>query len=440
MKKKIHCCLFSLFIAASFQDITAQNIAINPTGAQPDTSAMLDVSSTVKGFLLPRMTTAQRNAIPLPAKGLIVYNTSTNELNINTGTAAAASWSTLSLSTAVTSDGWGLSGNSGTSSSNFIGTTDGQPLTFKVNGTTAGYLGLSGSSFATSFGVSSGAAFQGTAIGANANASNNNLATALGYNATAAGYQSVAVGANSKTGSNNDAIAIGVSSYANSYRGIAIGSSAQTGSNNDAIAIGVGANATGYQSTAIGNGATATGQNSTAIGNGASVSNANYISIGNTSVTAIRGQVNFTTYSDGRFKTNIRENVPGLDFIMKLRPVTYNWDIHKFNAHNRGEDYQLYPASYKNGDEAAILAKEKITYTGFIAQEVEHAAKASQFDFSGVLKPANEKDAYSLSYAEFVVPLVKATQELTLTLEKQQKTISLLQKKIARLERKHSKK
>jgi autotransporter adhesin len=72
----------------------------------------------------------------------------------------------------------------------------------------------------------------------------------------------------------------------------------------------------------LGNGATASGQNSTAIGNGADVNNANYISIGNASVTAIRAQVNFTTYSDGRFKTNIRNDMPGLDFILKLRPVS----------------------------------------------------------------------------------------------------------------------
>lgn len=76
----------------------AQNIAINSTGSQPDTSAMLDVSSTIKGFLPPRMTTTQRNAIPLPAKGLVVYNTSTNSLDLNTGTSASPSWSALSTS------------------------------------------------------------------------------------------------------------------------------------------------------------------------------------------------------------------------------------------------------------------------------------------------------------------------------------------------------
>jgi uncharacterized protein (TIGR02145 family) len=52
----------------------------------PDASSVLDVSSTTKGFLSPRMTTTQRNAISLPAAGLTIYNTITNCLNFYTGT------------------------------------------------------------------------------------------------------------------------------------------------------------------------------------------------------------------------------------------------------------------------------------------------------------------------------------------------------------------
>lgn len=75
--------------------VIAQNIAINSTGNLPDTSAMLDVSSTIKGFLTPRMTTAQRSAIPLPAKGLMIYNTTDNTFKVNTGTSGTPSWSTV---------------------------------------------------------------------------------------------------------------------------------------------------------------------------------------------------------------------------------------------------------------------------------------------------------------------------------------------------------
>ena len=63
------CCLF--VANHSF----AQGLSVNATGSAADTSAMLDVSSTSKGMLVPRMTTAQRNAIALPATGLMIYQT-----------------------------------------------------------------------------------------------------------------------------------------------------------------------------------------------------------------------------------------------------------------------------------------------------------------------------------------------------------------------------
>ena len=55
----------------------AQNVAINATGNSADASAMLDVSSTTKGFLPPRMTTIQRTGIPSPVNGLMVFDTDT---------------------------------------------------------------------------------------------------------------------------------------------------------------------------------------------------------------------------------------------------------------------------------------------------------------------------------------------------------------------------
>jgi uncharacterized protein (TIGR02145 family) len=49
-------------------------VSINITGDPPDNSAMLDVKSSSKGFLPPRMTTTERDAITNPAEGLIIYN------------------------------------------------------------------------------------------------------------------------------------------------------------------------------------------------------------------------------------------------------------------------------------------------------------------------------------------------------------------------------
>lgn len=55
--------------------LSAQGISINTNGAGADTSAMLDIVSTSKGLLIPRMTQVQRNAIPVPATGLLIYQT-----------------------------------------------------------------------------------------------------------------------------------------------------------------------------------------------------------------------------------------------------------------------------------------------------------------------------------------------------------------------------
>jgi len=68
-----------LFFAYNFN--IAQNVGIGAESFTPDSSAMLEVKSTEKGFLPPRMTTQQRDAIQSPAEGLVIYNTTTNCLN-----------------------------------------------------------------------------------------------------------------------------------------------------------------------------------------------------------------------------------------------------------------------------------------------------------------------------------------------------------------------
>ena len=78
-KKNLHLNLVWLavlgfIILFSVNNSKAQSVAINATGAAADPSAMLDVSSTTKGLLIPRMTIAQRHLI-LPVTGLMVYQT-----------------------------------------------------------------------------------------------------------------------------------------------------------------------------------------------------------------------------------------------------------------------------------------------------------------------------------------------------------------------------
>ncbi|OFY73285.1 MAG: hypothetical protein A2275_03230 [Bacteroidetes bacterium RIFOXYA12_FULL_35_11] len=57
--------------------LAAQGTSISSTGANPDNSSMLDIISTTKGLLFPRMTTAQRDGIAAPANSLFIFNTTT---------------------------------------------------------------------------------------------------------------------------------------------------------------------------------------------------------------------------------------------------------------------------------------------------------------------------------------------------------------------------
>ena len=184
--------------------------------------------------------------------------------------------------------------------------------------------------------------------------------------------------------------------------------------------------ATGQGNTCIGFAATpdVTTDNYTGIGYnvGTASSTSNSVEIGNSSVSWIGGQVGWSTYSDERIKDNITENVPGLAFINKLRPVTYNLNIHKQNE-------MIYKDKKNQEDWDSKYDIEKIRMTGFIAQEVEKAANEVNYNFSGVVKSKDENGIYSLRYSEFVVPLVKAVQE-------QQKIIEALTKRIEQLEKK----
>jgi trimeric autotransporter adhesin len=155
--------------------------------------------------------------------------------------------------------------------------------------------------------------------------------------------------------------------------------------------------------------------NVVAIGKGTICTDVSQARIGNSATTSIGGYANWTNISDGRVKKNIKQNVPGLAFINKLQPVTYNLDldaIDKIVQYVR-KDSTGKAVPYNKAEQTARLAKEKVVYTGFVAQDVEKIAKNLNYDFSGVDAAKNDKDLYGLRYAEFVVPLVKAVQELS---------------------------
>ena len=150
-------------------------------------------------------------------------------------------------------------------------------------------------------------------------------------------------------------------------------------------------------------------------------------------MSSIGGQGGWTTISDERVKENFKDDVQGLAFIMKLKPVTYNYSIEKSNRLQNRIDTTDWTGKYDI---------EKIKFSGFRAQEVEKAAQEAGYYFSGVDKPESGNGLWGLRYAEFVVPMIKGMQEqqdMINTLKEQnkeqQKMIEELQKKITELER-----
>ena len=77
------------------------SLAINADGNAPAASALLDVQSTEKGILIPRMTTVQRDAIVAPSQGLLIYDTTLDLFAYYTNT----SWIPLSTSQIIDDDG-----------------------------------------------------------------------------------------------------------------------------------------------------------------------------------------------------------------------------------------------------------------------------------------------------------------------------------------------
>jgi hypothetical protein len=274
----------------------------------------------------------------------------------------------------------------------------------------------------------------------------------IGNNNTGIGHQSLGY---NETGSNNTAIGYyamneNTSGDDNTATGFGALEENTTGFDNTAGGIrSLQLNTTGYRNTAYGRStgsfnnsnihctfigfdadqAVATDfDNSTALGSFSRITASNQVRIGNTNITSIGGYEDWSNLSDGRYKRNISEDVPGLPFILALRPVTYNLDVYGLAAHlqeNRIEDAdKLYDNTPGRPDAATLKsreAKSQTRRTGFIAQEVERAAQSIGYDFNGVDKPQSEDGLYGLRYAEFVVPLVKAVQEQQVEIERLKK-------------------
>ena len=260
--------------------------------SNPNSSSILDISSSNKGVLFPRMDLATA-PIDSPVEGLVVWNTDLANEGANAGLFYwnGSAWVSLisndKLDSQIQSiqssssggasgvDVWQKGGNEA-ADGDFMGTTNYKPLELRVDNQRMLYLDPHG----------------GMSMGKNANANLNRSiaigegaqsvpveAMAVGVQSKASAYQSMALGVLSES-SANEGIAVGVQSNASGYRSVAIGS-LSTSSNNDAVALGIESSASGQKSTALGSNSNASGQNSVAIGYNSSATNPNTIILGN---------------------------------------------------------------------------------------------------------------------------------------------------------------
>ena len=233
---------------------------------------------------------------------------------------------------------------------------------------------------------------------------------------------------NNKTGNKN--VAIGTGSLSSNIGGsdnVAMGYRALSDNKaNGNVAVGMEAlksNNYGEFNTAIGHKANVSAENfnnATAIGYNALATASDQVRIGNNSVTSIGGFASWSSISDERIKKNIQQDVPGLVFINKLQPVTYNMDLEEtdkllktFMSPQEIESDLLMQqqTSVSPVDIETRMTKHHHLRTGFIAQAVEKAAQSIGYEFSGI--DIDDRGIYALRYSEFVVPLVKAVQELS---------------------------
>lgn len=245
-----------LFIAATLATVTAkaQSLAINTTGATANSTSILDVSSTSKGLLIPRMSSVQRTSIGTPANGLLIYDNDSLAFAYYNG----IDWSFIKGNNNIAS-AWSTKGNTGTTAANFMGTIDNQDVFFKRWNEKAGLLSFTNTAFGYHSFVANTTGSFNSAFGVEALISN----TTGNYN--------VAVGL--------DALYSNTSGFNNTANGSGTLVFNTTGSHNTAN--GAGAlyfNSTGSHNTANGDSAlynNTIGYNNVAIGSGALYKNTN---------------------------------------------------------------------------------------------------------------------------------------------------------------------
>ncbi len=218
---------------------SAQSVSINTDGSTAHASALLDVKSTNKGVLVPRMSKAEKNAIASPANGLLVYQTGPDSIGFHFYDLPNARWTFINASGFSTdSTAWKITGNNNITAANFLGTLNDSALNFRVKNQKSG--SIDSINFNTSFGY-------GTSRNLNYSGGlNGKINSAFGYkslDSTTTGSANTAFGSHTlignKTGSNNAVVGNDAGRLNNADQNTAIGSSAlrndSTGSGNIAI-------------------------------------------------------------------------------------------------------------------------------------------------------------------------------------------------------------
>jgi hypothetical protein len=156
--------------------------------------------------------------------------------------------------------------------------------------------------------------------------------------------------------------------------------------------------------------------NAICIGYNVNTGRGNQVHLGNTSVTAIKGQVSFGTYSDERIKKDIVDTDLGLEFVNKLKPRKF-----------KRKDPEEYADLFGEMNKEPIKDDEKENvFDGLIAQEVEAVCNELGVSFSGHEVSTSQGNKQSIQYETLTIPLIKAVQELSATvttLQQELKTI-----------------
>jgi trimeric autotransporter adhesin len=260
LKTQVKALSFVLFLALCIpQIIYSQSVGIGTT--TPNAFSMLDISSSNKGLLIPRIalsSTTSNAPVGTFVAGMMVYNTATTgDVTPGFYLCNGTKWEKAGI-------GWSLTGNAGTNpESNFIGTSDNQDVVFRRNNLRAGLLNEAGSS--TSWGVEalnpSSTGTWNTGMGFRAAALNTtgSYNTAFGGQAlygNTVGLRNTALGMNAlvQNVAGNDAVAIGYESMLNANNtttpylntNVAIGTNSYRGSSTAANNTGLANNVIGH--------------------------------------------------------------------------------------------------------------------------------------------------------------------------------------------------